>query len=71
MFIKEFLNILLENIIEILVGNYLCFKVRILSEIWNFYFVKFFFYGKEKFIIVLVNEYENNFYEYLFFVYEL
>lgn len=71
MFIKEAPKSTLNNIIEIPAGEYLCFKARILYEEWDPHFIKLFFQGKVKPVIVLANEYENNLHEYLKSVYEI
>lgn len=72
MFIKEPPDFESSDIIDIPEGNYFCFKARILSEGWNPYAIRIFFNRiKEKPVLVLANEYENDLYEYSRCIYEV
>lgn len=72
MFIKEPPHFQNCNIMDIPEGNYFCFKARILSESWNPQPIQMFFSKtKEKPVLVLANEYENDLHEYSHCIYEI
>lgn len=72
MYLKSKPNIENEYIITLPAGEYLCFKVELLTEAWNPSIIKDYLkkYNKAP-KLVIANEYEDNLVEYMNAVYEV